>query len=449
MIGMYRIIRVPLTPGRSTAETLWTLRRQQAQAYNAGVELGLAAGSDERVPSAFDGFKELTRRRADGRLPRHTLLLQRGGLRLGLEAVRRHRDSRRRLERAVEYWAEQDGPEAPARLDRARRRLERHVARGTHRLFRSRKDAERQRGPALVYHEGARLDGHTIVLPGRVVLAATGPVEIPDGWRFTGAVQVVDVTRRVTRRTGPEHRRYVAMLSVAAPDPEPEPPTCRDDVLGVDMGVAVPVMTSEADEHHLPDESDLVAEQRGAQRARSRCRRGSRRWKRHARRRRAVSRRLRNRRRNASRQVAARVAATPHRMVAAEDLQVRNMVGSARGTAAHPGRGVRAKTRLNRSLHRVAIGRLLDDVERACLLRGTVFIQVPAAGTSRECHRCGAEGRRETQALFVCPRCGWSGNADLNAARNVQDRAWDTAAGVVVERRPAGGSPVTSRGRQE
>ena len=42
-------------------------------------------------PSARRPVEELNRRRDDGRLPRHVVRLQRPGLRLGLEAVRRHR----------------------------------------------------------------------------------------------------------------------------------------------------------------------------------------------------------------------------------------------------------------------------------------------------------------------------------------------------------------------
>lgn len=55
-------------------------------------------------------------------------------------------------------------------------------------------------------------------------------------------------------------------------------------------------------------------------------------------------------------------------------------------------------------------------------LGGTLH-KVPAPGTSLRCSACGhtTPGSRESQAVFVCknPDCGWSGNADHNAARNV------------------------------
>lgn len=54
---------------------------------------------------------------------------------------------------------------------------------------------------------------------------------------------------------------------------------------------------------------------------------------------------------------------------------------------------------------------------------GGTLVKVPAPGTSQRCSACGFTtlGSRESQAVFVCKNsdCGWSGNADWNAARNI------------------------------
>jgi putative transposase len=54
---------------------------------------------------------------------------------------------------------------------------------------------------------------------------------------------------------------------------------------------------------------------------------------------------------------------------------------------------------------------------------GGTLVKVPAPYTSQRCSACGfvTPGSRETQALFVCKNnlCGWTGNADANAARNI------------------------------
>ena len=45
---------------------------------------------------------------------------------------------------------------------------------------------------------------------------------------------------------------------------------------------------------------------------------------------------------------------------------------------------------------------------------------VPAAYTSKSCHRCGALGAR-TRHRFICPRCHYHAHADANAGMNIRD----------------------------
>ena len=61
--------------------------------------------------------------------------------------------------------------------------------------------------------------------------------------------------------------------------------------------------------------------------------------------------------------------------------------------------------------------------------------KVPAAYTSQRCSACGrVDGRsRESQARFRCTACGYAGNADVNAARNI-------AAGHAVKARGGDGA---------
>lgn len=92
---------------------------------------------------------------------------------------------------------------------------------------------------------------------------------------------------------------------------------------------------------------------------------------------------------------------------------------------------------------------------RTWSLRGhTPVATVRAAGTSQRCSACGftTRGSRESQAMFVCKNegCGWSGNADHNAARNIlhlyrMGHGLIPAAGRAVVRRPRGVKPATAR----
>jgi IS605 OrfB family transposase len=53
-------------------------------------------------------------------------------------------------------------------------------------------------------------------------------------------------------------------------------------------------------------------------------------------------------------------------------------------------------------------------------LAGVAVEKVPAAYTSRSCHRCGTLGVRKRHR-FVCPRCTYHAHADANAAMNIRD----------------------------
>ena len=452
MEWLYTSVPVRLRLPAVGRRALWTLRRRQDQAFNMAVEMALALEPDEPAPSRFTAWKQLTEWRADETLPLHGVVLQRAGVAAGAEAVRKWRLARRECERDAAYWtervgAEDDAPHVLRRAARTERRLERHIAAGTKRLYRSRKRISRRAGPALIVLDGARLEVGAIVLPAargetplRLSLADPS-FELPGGWEWTGSVQVVDITDRkgrVTRRTRPGHRTYMARVILRAPAPRAVEPERIDEVLGIDVGVAVTAYGSDGSQHHMPGEAESTAAIKDAQRRRARCSRGSRRHNKRGRRLATMQRRRANRRRNARRHIAKAIVTTPGiRAVAVENLSLRNMLRSAKGTPEQPGTNVRAKSGLNRSMSRAGLSELLTFIEQAGRLRGVAFCPVHAAGTSLTCHWCWAQGIRETQADFFCPECDLRCNADLNAALNIRRRAYPH---LEADRRP-GRSP--------
>ncbi|MFF0556174.1 RNA-guided endonuclease InsQ/TnpB family protein [Streptomyces sp. NPDC004266] len=109
--------------------------------------------------------------------------------------------------------------------------------------------------------------------------------------------------------------------------------------------------------------------------------------------------------------------------VVVEALAITNMIKSAKGTIATPGKNVAQKAGLNRSIAAEAWGRTVTMLTYKTARNGGSLVKVPAPGTSQRCSVCGhtTPGSRKSQAMFVCknPDCGWSGNADHNGARNV------------------------------
>ncbi|MFG2907999.1 RNA-guided endonuclease InsQ/TnpB family protein [Kitasatospora sp. NPDC048286] len=122
-------------------------------------------------------------------------------------------------------------------------------------------------------------------------------------------------------------------------------------------------------------------------------------------------------------------------VIAVEDLAVTNMVKSARGTTGHPGKNVRQKAGLNRVIAAEAWGRTVELLAYKLADRGGHLVKVPAAGTSRRCSACGftCPGNRQTQARFACraPGCGYTANADTNAARNIEHAAGRAVSGLL------------------
>ncbi|MBZ9640717.1 transposase [Streptomyces sp. PSKA30] len=204
-----------------------------------------------------------------------------------------------------------------------------------------------------------------------------------------------------------------------------------DSHVGIDRGIAVPLALSDGGTYeHGPwltegEEARLLrAQQQAAHR--EHCRR---RGERASKRLRAAYDQIKDLRARAKRRVldwqhkTTSAIAKGYVLVAVEELDIANMIKSARGTVDSPGVKVAQKTGLNRAIAGEAWGRTVELLGYKIEDQGGVLIHVPAPGTSLRCSECGVvtPGSRESQARFVCrnPECGWSGNADFNASRNI------------------------------
>ena len=108
-------------------------------------------------------------------------------------------------------------------------------------------------------------------------------------------------------------------------------------------------------------------------------------------------------------------------VVIVEDLKIRNMTGSARGTRENPGGNVRQKSGLNRSILSRGWGTFLSLLEYKLSRRGGRLVRVDPRNTSRTCFACGhvAAENRPDQTTFRCVSCRYEDHADTNAANNI------------------------------
>ncbi|MBI4897029.1 MAG: transposase [Actinobacteria bacterium] len=107
-------------------------------------------------------------------------------------------------------------------------------------------------------------------------------------------------------------------------------------------------------------------------------------------------------------------------LISIEDLRVKNMMASAKGSIAAPGKNVRAKSGLNREIARQGWSTFSRRLEQKAAAAGVELVRVTARDTSRCCNNCShtEEGNRKNQA-FVCKACGHEDHADVNAAKNI------------------------------
>jgi putative transposase len=257
-----------------------------------------------------------------------------------------------------------------------------------------------------------------------------GQIWVPKaGWvrfRWSRAVPA-SKSYRVTRdRSGRWHIAFAAI-------PEPIPGPGKGEIVGIDRGVAISAALSTG---QLLTVSRLKPTQqrrlRQLQRKLARAKRGS---GRRARVKLAIA-RLKARETDARKDWAEKVSTDLARrfdVIRVENLQICNMTRSAKGTAEAPGRNVRQKSGLNREIMRSGWGLLVRRLEEKAPGR---VERINSAFTSQRCSGCGhiAAESRKSQALFSCDACGFTCNADTNAARNI-------AAGHAVTARGCPGSP--------
>jgi putative transposase len=119
-----------------------------------------------------------------------------------------------------------------------------------------------------------------------------------------------------------------------------------------------------------------------------------------------------------------------HAMVCIEDLQVRNMSRSAGGSIEQPGKNVRAKSGLNKSILDQGWFEFRRQLDYKLAWNGGWLVAVPPQNTSRTCPTCGciAADNRLTQAHFACVACRFEENADLVGAINILARGHRVAA---------------------
>ena len=243
-------------------------------------------------------------------------------------------------------------------------------------------------------------------------------VKLPKlGWtRFRLSRPIRGDVRNITiSRVGPHW--YVSFCVEA----DYSMPNAGEAAIGIDLGVAQSVTTSLGEVIAFP-----VSTPKDDKRLSWLQRQAARRTKGSARRRKALDRvaklrrHIASRRRDAAHKLTTHLA-TRHAIIAIEDLELKAMTASASGTVERPGANVGRKAGLNRALLANAHFDFRRMLTYKCERSGARLVAVDPSYTSQRCSQCRhcAPENRKSQAVFLCVACGFTTNADMNAAMNI------------------------------
>jgi len=193
---------------------------------------------------------------------------------------------------------------------------------------------------------------------------------------------------------------------------------------GVDRGVAAAVVTDAGDIMDIKGQaSGSQKRQRRLQQALARKKKGSNNRRKAVKRLAALKAREARRCKDAIHKITHALVKN-HDGIVIEDLNVRNMSRSSKGSLDEPGRNVKAKSGLNRAILDKGWGEMQRQLQYKAEWAGKRVIEVCPRDTSRSCPSCHhvSGENRKTQAAFACVSCGYRGHADQIAAFNIKQR---------------------------
>lgn len=111
-----------------------------------------------------------------------------------------------------------------------------------------------------------------------------------------------------------------------------------------------------------------------------------------------------------------------HDYIKLEDLKIKNMTKSAKGTIQNPGKNVASKSGLNREILLQGWGIFAKQLAYKTTWNHGHLELVNPRFTSQRCSKCGYRDPRNRKGkTFGCLNCGHKEDADLNAAKNIKN----------------------------
>lgn len=259
------------------------------------------------------------------------------------------------------------------------------------------------------YPQGFRIEGDRIYLP------KIGWV----GFRQSRDIQGEPKNATVSRRG----RNWFVSVQIEQQVPDPVP--ASTSAVGIDLGVNRFATLSDGTFYEPLNsfrrlEKKLAREQRRLSRKRKFCRN----WRKQKEKITRLHIRIADARQDYLHKVSTEISKN-HAIIVMEDLRVRNMSASAKGTIENPGRNVSQKSGLNKAILDQGWYEFRRQLAYKLAWAGGILELVPPHHTSQTCPECDhvSKDNRRSQAVFRCEVCGFEDHADHVASINILRRA--------------------------
>jgi IS605 OrfB family transposase len=260
-------------------------------------------------------------------------------------------------------------------------------------------------GDGVRFPQGIKVDNRRIFLP------KIGWIGFHKSREIVGEIKNITITNR-------SGKWYASIQVEQMIEPGKH---VSDSEIGIDAGVTCFAAFSDGSMvesiHSFRKHEALLARE---QRKLSRKKKGSENWKKHKRKVSRLHHTIGNMRQDFLHKLSTEISKN-HAKVYVEDLQIKNMSASAKGTIDEPGRSVKAKSGLNKSILDQGWFEFRRQLEYKLFWRGGMLVGINPKHTSQRCSSCGhtVKENRVSQNVFRCLACGHEENADVNAAKNI------------------------------
>ena len=255
--------------------------------------------------------------------------------------------------------------------------------------------------------------------------------KIPFNYKDIKSYQIVETTKRITKKTKPENRTYELHIQYEYYSKE------NNNILttGVDIGVINMITIHNEKEttiYKVPEgkfryKGDEIDRLKSEQ---SKRKKGSRKWGLIQRKIRKLSLQKTNQRHDCLRYFTNQSLCNSKNVIA-EQLEVRRMVKKGNG-----------KKHLNRIITHGGLGETKDYIKHYSKKHNIKYFSIPPNYTSQKCSECGIIDKKSRNGeLYLCIHCGYENHADKNASINIHNNGMEKlnihsmAAGNVVNKK--------------